>query len=333
MRISTPYKNLMPEPSLEETLKFNEDVAKHGVREPIILSNDGKVLAGHRRYAADPKASSQVIDTTGWTEGQLQAYVLKSEDLKRQLDARGHAHVQQSRIAVAKLLIAEGKTREEIGELMGLERRRVGELMEIIRAADGTDNDLPPKRRRLSKEKIAELIRLHLEGCTQQEIAAKLGTSQPTVNRILEIIRLYLEGGWLPQQIADKTKSSQKMVDEVLGSLKQLQDEDDDEDQDEDESEEEDQDREDREGEDEDEDEDKDDQNAGRSLHDELAKAIDPIQQVIEQLESTGFDIREDLTKCHREKFQLFAEVESLQECVRLQTARISDFTSSIQRR
>src|SRR6516162_6247505 len=94
VKLSQPFRTLMPSASQEDTRLLNADIAANGVREPILVSADGEILSGHRRYEADPETRVEVIEESkDWTEAEKRAFVLKSNTLRRNLDADGKKYV------------------------------------------------------------------------------------------------------------------------------------------------------------------------------------------------------------------------------------------------
>jgi predicted transcriptional regulator len=183
-KFSMPFKDLMPMASQEDARLLQADIAINGVREPVQVSEDGEVLAGHRRYECDPDAEVHVIEgSKAWTKAEKQAFVLKHNTLRRNLDPAGKEYLKQSQASVAFALKAEGKKQEDIARHLGVTQQRVSELLSSV--ITGTGNNTTKKQSLSTKDQAAEAKRLSKQGKTQEQIAQSLGVSRPTVSNLL----------------------------------------------------------------------------------------------------------------------------------------------------
>jgi ParB-like chromosome segregation protein Spo0J len=181
-RFKTPFKDLMPPPSQEEVRLLNADIAANGVHNPILVSADGEILAGHRRYEADSDAPVVVVEESkDWSIAQKRAFVLKENTLRRNLDANGRRDLLQKQKLVARELKDEGKKQKEIASALGVSQQTVSEWLQPIHTASGM-NSLPKHQATTSEVKEAK-ERL-AAGETQSQVAKDMGLSQPTVSRI-----------------------------------------------------------------------------------------------------------------------------------------------------
>ena len=81
--LKTPYKDLLPPLTSDEFAALKADVAQHGVRDAIVVDEDGNILDGYHRYAIDRRAPQRVVD--GLTDAEKQAFVFRSNSTRRNL--------------------------------------------------------------------------------------------------------------------------------------------------------------------------------------------------------------------------------------------------------
>jgi predicted transcriptional regulator len=180
-----PFRELMPPPTAEETRLLNADIAENGVREPIVVSSEGEILSGHRRYEADPGAPVQAIDTKGWTKAEKEAFVLKMNTLRRDLDAAGRQHVMREQKRIAHALRDEGRKQGEIAKVLGVPQQTLSDWFRPPDSHRSGENQTA-KRPTVTQQQIEQVVEQAELGDTQRQISQELGISQPTVQRILK---------------------------------------------------------------------------------------------------------------------------------------------------
>lgn len=81
-----PFANLFPMQSNEEIQTLADDIAKHGLRQPIVIDRDEQILDGRNRWAACKIAQvTPIYEPFVGTEAELLAYVVSVNIHRRHL--------------------------------------------------------------------------------------------------------------------------------------------------------------------------------------------------------------------------------------------------------
>ena len=89
-----PYANLFPMQSDEEIQLLADDIAKHGLRQPIIIDKDEQILDGRNRSAACAIAQVKPLcEPFVGTEAELLAYVVSVNVHRRHLSTSQRAEI------------------------------------------------------------------------------------------------------------------------------------------------------------------------------------------------------------------------------------------------
>lgn len=79
-----PVASLFPEMNADEYASLKEDIQRHGLREPIWLSKDGRIIDGRHRYQACRELKIEPTFTrNNWEDDETIAYAVVSLNLKR----------------------------------------------------------------------------------------------------------------------------------------------------------------------------------------------------------------------------------------------------------
>jgi predicted transcriptional regulator len=240
-KFQQPFRDLMPPPSQEDVRLLNADIAAHGVCERILISADGEILSGHRRYEADPEAQVEVIEESkDWTSTEKKAFVLKSNTLRRNLDADGKKYVLNQQKLVARELKGEGKKQAEIAKLLGVSQQTVSLWLSApTKGADKlihTNTGMNQSRQLATSKQVSEAQNRLASGESQRQVAKDLGLSQPTVSRIAsgqttgkesqQLSKPRIEGELSARRIADEPlqpRSLPTAVDEILKLMRNME--------------------------------------------------------------------------------------------------------------
>jgi len=83
MNLSIKYGELLPPLTTDEFESLKTSIKKEGVRDPIIIDENGVILDGHHRYKIDTNAPTIVI--SGLTDLEKKAFVFNSNLTRRNL--------------------------------------------------------------------------------------------------------------------------------------------------------------------------------------------------------------------------------------------------------
>ncbi len=177
---------LLPPLSIDEYEALRADIELNGVRDPIIVDENGDILDGHNRARIDPNAPRIVL--TGKTEAEKKAFVYAANFARRNLSSEQKKELHKMMRSVALELKKEGKTQEQIAAMLGVDRTTVSlwlkdESISIVNVHNANTFDcrikIPKKEHPIIHERVKA-------GETQEQIAADYKVNQ---SRIAQIIK------------------------------------------------------------------------------------------------------------------------------------------------
>jgi len=186
----------LPPLSTDEFEALKADILANGIRDPIVVDEDGNILDGHHRYKICPDAPVRVV--SGLSEAEKQAFVIRANMARRNLSPEQKKEVQRAQRKIAFQLKAEQRwTLEEIARLLGVSHVLVHywltrEKTEGENAGKGITNlnlengytpldcrvKIPPKLHPVILERIER-------GEPQTKVAADLKVSQVAIHKIV----------------------------------------------------------------------------------------------------------------------------------------------------
>jgi DNA-binding XRE family transcriptional regulator len=191
----------------DEASVLKASVDRYGVKSPLILMRDGRILDGHKRGDLARKLGLQLPEPVVMPEGttdeeglllarqiQVGSRNLTSDDWKR-----GKAAIE----ALYMALREAGSTQQEAAKTAGvprstgrgLERRRLirkkaplpGKTTNGGSANGG--KPIPDKRRKLTPKDEAEIVKAVARGESQAEVAERYGISQQAVSKLAQAVK------------------------------------------------------------------------------------------------------------------------------------------------
>ena len=180
MKITTPFDCLLPPLAASEFEALKASIKKEGVRDPILVDEEGQILDGHHRYKIRPDCPHRVIK--GLTEGQKRALVLASNLQRRNLSPEQKAELRAKMIEIARALKAEGASQADIAIRLGVAQQTV-QVWLTHNTNDGKERK-SDNRIKVSKEEQGAIFDRTACGEAQAQIAADFGISQQHVSRI-----------------------------------------------------------------------------------------------------------------------------------------------------
>lgn len=126
MMLSRPYEGLLPPLTSEEKEALRSSIETEGVRYPILVTEDGRILDGHHRHELCPDAPVRVIaGSADWSDARCRAFVIRANLERRNLSADQKKVIRQQQQTLAASLRAEGWTQESIADVLGVDRSTV----------------------------------------------------------------------------------------------------------------------------------------------------------------------------------------------------------------
>jgi ParB-like chromosome segregation protein Spo0J len=210
MDVPTPK----PWPEMQQALRpltraelaaLKASIERDGITHAIVVLPDGRIIDGHHRYAiagGDAPVMVRDLDEAAAFDHGLDLNVvgrqMTTEDLRemRAMQKRRAAELREA-----------GATQRETAEEVGVSQKTVhdwessianipsnnGDQGDGAMSSDASNDDGPPvltkppdKRRKLSDEQRAEIVKRAAEGETQKKIAADYGVAQATVHSIVK---------------------------------------------------------------------------------------------------------------------------------------------------
>ncbi|MBN1444372.1 MAG: hypothetical protein JXA90_16795 [Planctomycetes bacterium] len=123
--VSRDLSSLLPPLCSEAFAALKADIEANGIRDSVIVDEDGVVLDGHNRLRIDPKAPTRVV--SGLSPGEKEAFAFRANVARRNLspDQRRALHVRMKQTA-ATLRAEDPKrwTQAAVAAALGVARRR-----------------------------------------------------------------------------------------------------------------------------------------------------------------------------------------------------------------
>lgn len=196
-----PYKDLLPPLSSAEYAALRADIKVNGVREPVLLDEDGNILDGHHRKRIDPNAPTRVIK--GLSPEEKRAFVFRSNFCRRNLSPEQRDEVKGRMKETAVGLREEGRTQQEIADLLGVARPTVAAwLASDIPNVSADKGNMFDARLSLPVATRDEIVALVESGEKQDKVAAEFKISQGRVSKLVTQARKKRENKAKAEQIA-----------------------------------------------------------------------------------------------------------------------------------
>ena len=112
---------VMPALSREEMEALRASIEMEGVREPIVVDEDGEILDGHHRHKINPDAPRRVME--GLTESEKVAFAIRSNTARRNLSFEQKKDLRNKQKETAKQLKTEDPkkyTQEVLAAILGV---------------------------------------------------------------------------------------------------------------------------------------------------------------------------------------------------------------------
>lgn len=172
---------LLPPLTTDEMKALKADIKANGVRDPIIVDEDGEILDGHHRHRIDKKCPRRVLK--GMSAAEKQAFVFCANFNRRNLSPSQKKDARNKMRAVAKALYAEGNTQKDVACKLGQPRETVRDwLMRNGGTAKTHKHDSRVKIPVLANPVIVDRVE---SGEKQEQVAADYGVGQSQISRIV----------------------------------------------------------------------------------------------------------------------------------------------------
>ena len=201
--INPDYQELLPPLSTEEKEALRQSIENEGVRDPILVAEDGVLLDGHNRYdIANNACPIMVIPGSGaWEDDERRAYVFAANFHRRNLspDQKREAH-QKMRDTARHLNARDPKkfTQKILSRMFGVAQQTISSWLENedipITSAGNRNIDRKNKKanRRgdarvsIPKEEHPLVFGRYNDGISQEQLAADYGVVQSTISKTIK---------------------------------------------------------------------------------------------------------------------------------------------------
>ncbi len=184
-KLKTPFADLLPPLSTAEQEALKADIKANGVRDPIVIDEDGNILDGHHRYAIDKTAKTATL--SGLSEAEKKAFVYRTNHARRNLSIEQRKKLLKAMKVIAKELReqdAKKYTNKTVGATLGVSEATVSRWMDTtnLHVQDACTPDARVKVPAKEKAKITDRVEA---GETQKQVAADYGVTQQRVSGIV----------------------------------------------------------------------------------------------------------------------------------------------------
>ena len=195
MELTKPYIDLLPPLTTEETERLRLDIEENGVINPVLITEDGRVLDGHNRLSIKPDAPTKKIKGSAkWSDDECVAFVLKTNLHRRNLSPDQKRTVREKMIILAREMklrtnprTGQPYSQDAIGKLFGVPRQTVDNwLDDRMHIAEISNMHTPDSRIKIPKSEYPKILERIEAGETQSQIAADYGVDQGTISRTID---------------------------------------------------------------------------------------------------------------------------------------------------
>jgi site-specific DNA-methyltransferase (adenine-specific) len=198
LTIKTDAYNILPPLSEQEVEALKQSIDLDGVRDPIVIDEDGNLLDGHHRHAIDPDAPRRTI--SGLTHYEKMAFAFQANMTRRNLSLDQKKELHRRMKEVAKGLREEDPqkhTQEVVAAMLGVARNTVSDWFRSPTSNVGADTTCtkpavppPDARVKVAPKHRALMLDLVESGVPQAQVAANYGVSQQQVSTITRTERV-----------------------------------------------------------------------------------------------------------------------------------------------
>lgn len=196
MKTSTPYADYLPPLSTEERQALEADIRANGVRHPVEVTEDGRVLDGHNRLSIQPDAPTVVIaGSAGWSDEECMAWIAKSNSTRRNLSPEQKRELAAKNRKAARVLKERDPvfyTQEKLAGMFGVDQSTVSDWLRSVTRNMGSHIASKPEpaivldsRVKVRPEQKQVIVARIEAGEKQEQVAADAGVSQQTISRIV----------------------------------------------------------------------------------------------------------------------------------------------------
>lgn len=191
-KLKTPFADLLPPLASAEFDALKASIKRDGVRDPIVVDDEGNILDGHHRHKIKADAPRTVLK--GLSEGQKAAFVLASNLQRRNLSPDQKAELRKRQQEVAAMLKAEGARQEEIATRLVVDQTTVSRwLTPNMQQHKGRKKEESDCRIKLMHAAKVEITKRIDAGEPQAQVAADYGVSQQQVSKVAKAERKHRE--------------------------------------------------------------------------------------------------------------------------------------------
>lgn len=187
-KLMTPFANLLPPLASAEFDALKASIQAGGIRDPILVDEDGAILDGHHRFKIDKNPPTQVV--RGLTDAEKAAYVYQSNFARRNLTGEQKGAVRKAMKKTANALRAEDarkNTQKRVGQLLGVPRETVRDWWDTSNGESAKAcNHQPDGRVKLSADDKRVIVERITDEEAQVQVAADFGVTQQRVSQVVK---------------------------------------------------------------------------------------------------------------------------------------------------
>lgn len=197
MELKTPYADWLPPLSTAEFEALRASVEAEGVKHPVDITEDGRVLDGHYRLKVKADAPLCVIPgTQEWSDDECRAYMFRTNFRRRNLSPEQRKEqLKAAREAALRLKSLDGEryTQEVIAGMFGVCQRTISHWLEkisnVANLFQPSDSEIPDSRVKVPKTHWPIIVERIENGETASQVAADYGVTKQLVNHVVRKYR------------------------------------------------------------------------------------------------------------------------------------------------
>lgn len=183
--VKTPYAKLLPGLSHQEFEALRQSIKNEGVRDPILIDEDGAILDGHNRHKIDPDAPTRTV--SGLSPAEKEAFVIRVNLSRRNLSPSQRRILERKTMRRVALELrkedAKKNTQERVARLLGVARETVRNW--FMPNGQSANTHSPDARVKIPVTEYPKILKRHQDGESQESIADDYHVDQSAISRII----------------------------------------------------------------------------------------------------------------------------------------------------
>jgi N6-adenosine-specific RNA methylase IME4/DNA-binding transcriptional regulator YiaG len=187
-------REFLPPLATYERERLKESIVAHGVKHPILVLKDGRIIDGHHRWeiAEELHISCPHSEPLDLSDDDAFALGVSLNLDRRHLTFEQIKEIREKQKPIYFELRRQGKTQQEVAKLLNVPRptlaRWENDNTTNVQMNNSCNDEMPDLRLSIPKQEYKKIADKYKEGKSQTEIATEYKISQQRVSKVIKIV-------------------------------------------------------------------------------------------------------------------------------------------------